>query len=38
MIRNSNLSLALGSDFYRNVVDRLTGLRTEGILAIRSQL
>jgi len=38
IIRNSNLSLALESDFYRNVVDRLTGLRTEEILAIRSQL
>lgn len=38
IIRNSDLSIASEAEFYRNVTDRLTGLRTEGILSIRSQL
>ena len=38
VIRNSDLSIATESAFYTNVTDRLTGLRTEEILSIKSQL
>jgi len=38
IIRNSDLSIALESEFYRNVTDRLTGLRTEEIAKIKKQL
>ena len=38
IIRNSDLSIALEREFYRNVTDRLTGLRTEEIAAIKEQL
>jgi len=38
IIRNSDLSIALESEFYRNVTDRLTGLRTEEIAEIKEQL
>ncbi len=38
IIRNSDLSIALESDFYRDVTDRLTGLRTGEILRIKKQL
>jgi exonuclease SbcC len=38
IIRNSDLSIATEAEFYRNVTDRLTGLRTEEILSIRNQL
>lgn len=38
VIRNSDLSIAAESEFYTNVTDRLTGLRTQAILSIKSQL
>jgi len=38
VIRNSDLSIARESDFYTNVTDRLTGLRTEEISKIREML
>lgn len=38
IIRNSDLSIAIETEFYRNVTDRLTGLRTEKILSIKNQL
>lgn len=38
IIRNSDLSIALESDFYRDVTERLTGLRTGEILRIKKQL
>jgi len=38
IIRNSDLSIASEAEFYRNVTDRLTGLRTGEILSVRSQL
>jgi len=38
IIRNSDLSIASESEFYRNVTDRLTGLRTGEILRIKKQL
>lgn len=38
IIRNSNLSIARESDFYTNVTDRLTGLRTEYISSIKRKL
>lgn len=38
VIRNSELSIALESEFYGNVTDRLTGLRTEEILSIKREL
>lgn len=38
IVRNSDLSIALETGFYRNVTDRLTGLRTEEILSIKRQL
>jgi exonuclease SbcC len=38
IIRNSDLSIASESDFYRDVTDRLTGLRTEEIAKIKEQL
>jgi len=38
IIRNSDLSIASESEFYRNVTDRLTGLRTEEIAEIKEQL
>jgi len=38
IVRNSNLSIARQSDFYRNVTDRLTGLRTEEIKLIKNEL
>jgi exonuclease SbcC len=38
IIRNSDLSVAQESDFYRDVTGRLTGLRTEEIALIKEQL
>lgn len=38
VIRNSDLSIAAETEFYRNVIDRLTGLRTDEITSIKSQL
>lgn len=38
IIRNSDLSIASEPEFYRNVTDRLTGLRTEEIAEIKKQL
>lgn len=38
IIRNSDLSIARESEFYTNVTDRLTGLRTEEISSIREKL
>lgn len=38
IIRNSDLSIALESGFYRNVTDRLVGLRTGEISQIKGQL
>jgi len=38
IIRNSDLSIARESEFYTNVTDRLTGLRTEEISKIKKKL
>jgi len=40
IIRNSNLSIShdIESDYYRNITDRLTGLRTEEISRIKKKL
>jgi len=38
IIRNSDLSIARESEFYRNVTDRLTGLKTQEISCIRNEL
>ena len=38
IIRNSDLSIARESEFYTNVTDRLTGLRTEEISSIKEKL
>lgn len=38
IIRNSNLSIARESDFYTNITDRLTGLRTADISKIKDSL
>jgi len=38
VIRNSDLSIARESDFYTNVTNRLTGLRTEDISKIKETL
>jgi len=38
VIRNSDLSIARESEFYTNVTDRLTGLRTEDISKIKETL
>ena len=38
VIRNSNLSISSESNFYRNVTDRLTGLRTEQISRLKEKL
>ncbi len=38
IIRNSNLSINREGEFYRSVTDRLTGLRTDDIQKIKSQL
>ena len=38
IIRNSDLSIARESEFYTNVTDRLTGLRTEDISNIKNAL
>lgn len=38
IIRNSDLSIARESEFYTNVTDRLTGLRTEDISSIKNKL
>jgi uncharacterized protein YhaN len=38
VIRNSDLSIARESEFYTNVTDRLTGLRTEDISLIKKKL
>ena len=38
VIRNSDLSIARESEFYTNVTDRLTGLRTEEISSIKEKL
>lgn len=38
IVRNSNLSIAHESEFYTNVTDRLTGLRTEEISKIKEIL
>lgn len=38
IIRNSDLSIARESEFYTNVTDRLTGLRTEEISSIKKRL
>ncbi len=38
VIRNSDLSIARESEFYTNVTDRLTGLRTEDISKIKGTL
>jgi hypothetical protein len=38
IIRNSDLSIASEGEFYRNVTDRLTGLRTEEISSIKAEL
>ncbi len=38
IIRNSDLSISGESDFYTNVTDRLTGLRTRQILSIKKKL
>ncbi len=38
IIRNSDLSIASESEFYRDVTDRLTGLRTQDISSIKDQL
>lgn len=38
IIRNSDLSISGESEFYTNVTDRLTGLRTRQILSIKKKL
>ncbi|KKL46244.1 hypothetical protein LCGC14_2347490, partial [marine sediment metagenome] len=38
IIRNSDLSIAAESEFYTNVTDRLTGLKTRQILSIKKKL
>ena len=38
IIRNSDLSIASENEFYTNVTDRLTGLRTEEITSIKKKL
>lgn len=38
IIRNSDLSIAAESEFYTNVTDRLTGLRTRQIRSIKKKL
>lgn len=38
IIRNSDLSIASESEFYTNVTDRLTGLKTRQILSIKKNL
>lgn len=38
IIRNSDLSIARESEFYTNVTDRLTGLRTEEISSVKKKL
>lgn len=38
IIRNSDLSIAQESEFYTNVTDRLTGLRTKEISSIKKKL
>jgi peptidoglycan hydrolase CwlO-like protein len=38
IIRNSDLSIAQESEFYTNVTDRLTGLRTKEIFSIKKKL
>ncbi|TKJ48118.1 hypothetical protein CEE34_00060 [Candidatus Aerophobetes bacterium Ae_b3a] len=38
IIRNSDLSIAAESEFYTNVTDRLTGLKTRQILSIKNKL
>lgn len=38
VIRNSNLSISSEPEFYKNVMDRLTGLRTEEIARLRAKL
>ncbi len=38
IIRNSDLSIARESEFYTNVTDRLTGLRTKDISSIKKKL
>ncbi|GAF73187.1 unnamed protein product, partial [marine sediment metagenome] len=38
IIRNSDLSIAAESEFYANVADRLTGLKTRQILSIKKKL
>ena len=38
IIRDSDLSIARESEFYTNVTDRLTGLRTEEIYSIKKKL
>lgn len=38
VIRNSDLSIAAETEFYRNITDRLTGLRTDEIEFIKNQL
>ena len=38
IIRNSDLSIAHENEFYTNVTDRLTGLRTEEISKIKNEL
>jgi len=38
IIRNSELSIGLESDFYRDVTDRLTGLKTKEISSIKNEL
>ncbi len=38
IIRNSDLSIAAESEFYTNVTDRLTGLKTRQIFSIKNKL
>ncbi len=38
IVRNSDLSIARESEFYTNVTDRLTGLRTKDIASIKKKL
>jgi len=38
IVRNSDLSIALESEFYKNVTDRLTGLKTQEISRIKGEL
>lgn len=38
IIRDSDLSIALESEFYTNMTDRLTGLRTKEIFSIKKKL